>query len=209
MQVCRIGYNQVGILKVLVIDSRKCGFIITLTKGERMDNKQRLDALEVALKNEMNEREFYLKHAGRTRNAVGKAMFKLIADDELEHYQRLKALHEKWEKDHKWPETVPLTVKQTNVKTLLDEVIRKVDEMPEADDDDLVAIDTATKFEAKGSELYTELSNASSDPREKAFFTLMAGMEREHYLSLKDAEEYLKDPSSWFTKKEHHGLDGA
>jgi rubrerythrin len=172
-------------------------------------DKQRLDTLETALKNEMNEREFYLKHARRTRNPVGKAMFNEIADDELEHYKRLKDLHEKWEKNHKWPETVPLTVKQTNVKTLLRDLIKKVDEMPEADDDDLMAIDEAVKFEAKGAELYEALSDASSDPREKAFFALMAGMEREHYLSLKDTEEYLKDPASWFTRKEHHGLDGA
>jgi rubrerythrin len=121
----------------------------------------------------------------------------------------LKDLHGKWEKNHKWPETVPLTVKQTNVKMLLKDMIKKTEKMPEADDDDLKAIEIATKFEAKGAELYTGLSNASIDPREKAFFALLAGIEREHYLSLKDTEEYLKDPSSWFTKKEHHGLDGA
>jgi rubrerythrin len=179
------------------------------TKGESMDEKQRLNALEVALRNEMNEREFYLNHARRTSNPVGKAMFNQIADDELEHYQRLNDLHAKWEKNNRWPETVPLTVKQTNVRTLLKEVIRKSEEMPEADDDDLKAIEVATGFEAKGTDLYTDLSKASVDPREKAFFALLAGIEREHYLSLKDAQEYLKDPSSWFTRKEHHGLDGA
>lgn len=174
-----------------------------------MEEKQRLDAIVLALNNEMSEREFYLKHAERTGNPVGKAMFNLIADDELEHYQRLKALHETWEKNDKWPETIPLTVKQTNLKTVLRDVISAVDKMPAADVDDLDAIKTAVEFESKGIELYTGLSNASPDPKEKAFFALLAGMEREHFLSLKDAEEYLKDPSSWFTRKEHHGLDGG
>jgi rubrerythrin len=174
-----------------------------------MEEKQRLDAIVLALNNEMSEREFYLKHAQRTGNPVGKAMFNLIADDELEHYRRLKALHEKWVKNDTWPETVPLTVKQTNLKTVLNEVIRSVDKMPDADADDLDAIRTAVEFESKGIELYTRLSTASQDPREKAFFAMLAGMEREHFLSLKDAEEYLKDPSSWFTRKERHGLDGG
>ena len=174
-----------------------------------MDGSQRLNALEVALKNEMNEREFYLSHAARTSNPVGKAMFNQIADDELEHYQRLKDLHEKWEKKKTWPETVPLTVKQTNVKTLLQSLIQKAYDMPVTDTDDLNAIDVATKFEAKGAELYAELSEASANPREKAFFKLLSGIEREHFLSLKDTEEYLKDPASWFTRKERHGLDGA
>jgi len=174
-----------------------------------MDEDQRLDALEVALNNEMKEREFYLNHADKTRNPVGRAMFIQIADDELEHYERLKDLHAKWRTKDTWPETIPLTVKQTNVQTLLKDLIRKVEDMPGADDDDLEAIEVATRFEAKGAEMYTELSSASTDPKEKAFFALLAGIEREHFLSLKDTEEYLKDPSSWFTRKEHHGLDGA
>ena len=174
-----------------------------------MEEKQRLNALEVALDNEMNEREFYLNHAKRTKNPLGKAMFNQIADDELEHYERLKELHEKWKKKETWPETVPLLVKETNVKTILQTMIEKSGDMPETDSDDLAALEVAAGFEAKGAEFYAEMSAASTLPQEKAFFKLLAGIEREHYLSLKDTEEFIKDPKSWFTRKEHHGLDGA
>ena len=70
--------------------------------------KQRLNALEVALNNELREHEFYKINAGRTKNPIGKAMFAQIAADELEHYNRLKELHARWSKEEKWPETVPL-----------------------------------------------------------------------------------------------------
>ncbi len=73
-----------------------------------MNEKERLNALEVALSNELREREFYLKNAERTRNPFGKAMFKQFGDEELEHFERLKDLHRKWEKQEKWAETVPL-----------------------------------------------------------------------------------------------------
>ena len=95
-----------------------------------MDNKEQLNALEVALNNEMREREFYHKNAQRTTNPLGKAMFQQIGDEELEHYERLKELHQKWEKQEKWPETVPLNVKDTVVKDILKGVLKKVDEMP-------------------------------------------------------------------------------
>ena len=170
---------------------------------------KRLNALEVALNNEMREREFYLSHAKRTRNPVGKVMFEEIADEELEHYNRLKELHEKWEKAEKWPESLPLTVKQTNIKDVLKDIVKKVKDLPETDDDDLKAIETATQFEAKGAQFYADMRDSVTDPKEKAFFGLLASIEREHYLSLKDTEEYMKDPESWFTKSEHHGLDGA
>ena len=47
-----------------------------------------------------------------------------------------------------------------------------------------------------------------TDPKEKQFFDLLATIENEHYLSLKDTEEYLTDPISWYRKKEHHTFDG-
>ena len=122
-----------------------------------MDEKERLNALDVALDNEMKEREFYLKNAERTKNPVGKAMFQQIADEELEHYQRLKELHEKWTAGDKWPETVPLKVKQTVIKDVLKDVLQKVDQHAESDDDDLQAIRTAIDFEAKGVSYYAKL----------------------------------------------------
>jgi rubrerythrin len=180
-----------------------------LRKERVMGDHERLSAVEVALGNEKREREFYLRHAQRTKNQVGKAMFQQIADEELEHYQRLKELHEKWEKREKWPETVPLRVKDTIVKDVLKDVVAKVDEAREKDDDDLQAIRTALDFEAKGAAHYAKLRDEVSDPKEKEFFDLLSRIEREHYVSLKDTEEYLIDPAAWFTKTERHGLDGA
>ena len=173
-----------------------------------MNEKDRLNALEVALNNEKNEREFYLKNARRTNNPLGRAMFKQIGDDELEHYERLKQLHQRWEKQEKWPETVPLKVKDTNVKDILAGFYKKADEMSEGDADDLKAVRTALDFEAKGTKYYAELRDKVSDPKEKQFFDLLSKIENEHYLSLKDTEEYLTDPVSWYRKVEHHTLDG-
>jgi rubrerythrin len=176
--------------------------------GIPMDPKGRLNALEVALNNEMREREFYLKHAKRTKNDLGKAMFQRIGDDELEHYERLRELHQKWEKKEKWPDTVPLKVHETNVKDILVGFIKKVDQSGEGDGDDLEAVRTAIDFEAKGAKYYAELRDSVSDPKEKEFFNLLSTIENEHYLSLKDTEEYMTDPASWYRKMEHHTLDG-
>jgi len=179
-------------------------------RGVDMNNKERLDALQVALNNEMREREYYLKNAKRTKNPLGKTMFQQIGDDELEHYERLKQLHQKWEKQEKWPDTVPLKVKDTVVKDVLVEFLKKVDETSEGgDSDDLEAVRTAIDFEAKGAKFYAELRDSVSNPKEKEFFGLLSRIENEHYLSLKDTEEYLTDPTSWYRKMEHHTLDGA
>ena len=43
--------------------------------------EERLNALEIALNNEINEHKFYVTNAERTRNPVGKAMFTQIAGE--------------------------------------------------------------------------------------------------------------------------------
>jgi len=174
-----------------------------------VSEKDRLNALEVALNNEMREREFYYKNADRTKNAVGKAMFRQLGDEEMEHYDRLKELHEKWVKEDRWPETVPLKVENTIVKDVLADAVQKVDEMPEADADDLEAVRTAIDFEAKGAKYYAQLRDMVSDPKEKALFALLSQIENEHYLSLKDTEEYFTDPADWYRRAEHHSIDGG
>ncbi len=174
-----------------------------------MDEKERLNALEVALNNELREREFYMKHAERTKNPFGKTMFRQIADEELEHYERLRELHKEWEKMKKWPETLPLKVKGTLVKDILIGFVKKIDDQPYHDSDDLEAVRTAIDFEAKGMELYVKLRDASSNNQEREFFDLLARIEREHYLSLKDAEEYFIDPASWYQRMERQNVDGG
>ena len=171
--------------------------------------KDRLNALDVALNNEMRDHEFYLKTAERTKNPVGKTMFRQIAAEELEHYERLKQLHENWAKDKKWPDTVPLKVKDTIVKDILKDVVKKAASAPPGDADDLKALEEAIDFEGQGATYYVRLRDDVTDPKEKAFFELLANIEHEHFVSLKDTQEYFLDPDSWFRKAERSGLDGA
>lgn len=170
---------------------------------------KRIGALKFALENELNEREFYLANARRTKNLAGKNMFKQIADEEKEHYEMLKKLHDQWEKKQKWPSTISLKVKKSSTGNILRSMSEKKSARIKGNEDDLKAIRTAIDFEARGMALYTKLEEGSTDPREKAFFNLLASIERQHFLSLRDTEEFLTDPVSWYQKTERSSLDGG
>ncbi len=174
------------------------------------DNTQeRIDALEVALNNEKREKEFYLKQAERTKNPHGKKMFETIASDEDEHYNRILQLHDKLKNEGKWPESLPLEVKDTNIKNVLKNLVESVDTTSQIDNDDLEAVKTAIDFESRGEEFYKKLSENVDNPREKEFFELLTKMEREHRVSLENTLEYFKDPQGWFQRQEGARLDGA
>ena len=112
--------------------------------------EERIKALEVALNNESRERDFYLKHAERTSNPFGKIMFHSIAKDEDEHYQRLLELHQKLREEGRWPETIPLKVKGTDMKSILKKVVDSVDTSAQADTDDMEAVKIAIDLRLTG-----------------------------------------------------------
>lgn len=170
---------------------------------------KRMNALAFALENEQKERDFYLANARKTKNMAGKNMFKQIADEEKEHFEILKKLHGKWEQQKKWPATVPLKVRKSLAGSILKSMSGKKSARIAGTEGDLKVVRTAIDFEARGVDLYTRLGKQSTDSKEKAFFNLLAGVERDHLLSLRDTEEFLTDPGSWYQNMENTLLDGA
>ena len=170
---------------------------------------KRMSALKFALENEHKEHQFYMDNARRTKNLAGKNMFKQLANEEKEHYEILKKLHDNWEKQKKWPATVPLKVKKSLAASILKAMAGKKSSRIKGNEDDLKAIRTAIDFEARGVDLYTKLEKGCTDPKEIAFFNLIANIERTHFLSLRETEEFLTDPVSWYQNAEKTTLDGA
>lgn len=173
-----------------------------------MEKKDKIEALKLALTNEEKERDFYLGHARRTRDKLGKQMFESIAADEDMHYRRLLDLHKKLEERSKWPEGFSIDI-STRVIEALGRLSKEATTSPESDDDDVNAVKIAIEFEQKGEEFYARLADQAKDKAEKRFFTLLSSMEREHRLSLEDTLEYFTDPQGWLERKGGRHLDGA
>jgi rubrerythrin len=171
--------------------------------------EERVKALEVALNNEARERDFYLKHKERTTHPLGKLMFGTLADDESEHYKRILELHKKLQQEKKWPDTLPLKVKGTEIQSALKKVVDSLETLPDAVRDDVEAVKIAIDFEEKGEKFYSKLRDSVEDPQEKEFYGLLASIEREHLLSLRDTYEYFQDPESWYQVREKPHLDGG
>ena len=171
--------------------------------------EERIKALEIALNNESRERDFYLKHKERTNNPLGKLMFASIADDESEHYQRILELHKRLQNEGKWPETIPLSVKGTEVKAIIQHLADNADKTSRADVNDMEAVKIAIDFETKGELFYSNLAKSVDAPTEKKFYDLLASIEREHRLSLQDTYDYFQDPAGWYRVKERLHVDGA
>jgi rubrerythrin len=169
----------------------------------------RMSSIELALKNEQTEMDFYLHEARRSNNPLAQTMFKSLAGDEEEHMTRIRTLHEKLVSDGSWPVDVPIEVQDTNIREVLDGLVDKQGSAADHDRDDEQALQQAAEFEAKGSKFYSDLAEICENPMEKNFFSFLSRIEKEHHLSVVDSLAYLRDPQAWMMEHERSGLDGA
>ena len=169
----------------------------------------RMSSIELALKNERTEMNYYLAEAGRSTNTLAKGMFETLAHDEEEHARRLQGLHERLVQSGRWPEDLAIHVDGTNIAHVLDELVGRVATAVDCDHDDIEALEKAAKFEASGAKFYAALSDACENPMEKSFFKFLSGIEREHLHSIQNSLAFFRDPEGFNLAREKGGLDGA
>lgn len=169
----------------------------------------RMASIELALRNEQSEMEFYLAHAKRSKNPLARGIFETLAKDEEEHMRRIRALHDKLRADGTWPKDVPIEVAGTNVPDVLERLARLPEAAREHDGDDVAALEKGREFEGKGTKFYADLAKACDHPMEKKFFEFLSRIEREHLRSIERSLEFFRDPGAWNMARERSGLDGA
>lgn len=169
----------------------------------------RMASIELALKNEQAEMEFYAGNAGRSKNPLAKGIFETLAKDEEEHMRRIRVLHQRLLGQGAWPQDVPIEVAGSNIKQVLEGLAALPASSKDHDLDDVAALERGREFEGKGTKFYADLAKSCPNPMERKFFEFLSQIEREHLRSIERSLEFFKDPSSWNMERERSGLDGA
>lgn len=169
----------------------------------------RMSSIELALKNEQTEMEYYRHEASRSRNPLARAMFETLARDEEEHMKRIRSLQGKLLSQGTWPQDVPIEVAGTDIGEVLHHLVHQAGSHQDHDHDDMAALEKAAEFEGKGAKFYADLSAACSHPMEKSFFKFLATIETEHLRTIQYSIGYLKDPEAWMAEHERSHLDGG
>ncbi len=170
--------------------------------------KSKVKAIEIALKNEMRERDFYLQQSEKSGDPLGRKMFATMAAEEEEHARYLKELHQKLQSSGTWPEEISAVINETNVGKVLDELTDKINPSNTATADDKEAIKIAIDFENEAYEFYLDLIKQADHPNEKQLFEILADLELSHMNSLKETLLYFESPADWFAVQEKSTLDG-
>lgn len=168
-----------------------------------------LKALETAIHMEMDGQQFYLEASRASKNELGRQLFTSLAAEEDLHRKRFEEIYQAVRRRQDWPNPPLRHDHALDIKTIFALAVGRVGGDIKATTSELEAVQVAMDKESKSYDFYEERAGKAVYEAEKDYYQALAAEERHHYLLLVDYQEYLSDPASWFTSKEHPSLDGG
>jgi rubrerythrin len=173
------------------------------------EQDQILEALKIAIDMENDGKECYQIESRQSGNEVGRKLLQSLALEEDIHRQKFIELYQAVKKKNGWPGIEFRPDKGKSLRELFTSTCAVIGVNIKAGAAEFEVIETAIAREKKSYDFYNRLNQNAKYDGERDFYTALAGEERAHELILLDYFEYLTDPVDWFTRVEHHSLDGG
>ncbi len=152
----------------------------------------------------------YMKAANGSKNSLGSATLKAIADKELMHIKAIENFYSQitgkdfdraaGAADAQWSGRLKAEV-LSGIKASLEKSV--------APDKELMhAYEVGMDLEKKGYDFYKKIAGETEEPAAKKLFEFLAKEESIHYDLLEDTHLYLSNPSEWFHKEEKWLVEG-
>ena len=167
-----------------------------------------IEALKYAIQMELDGKKFYTLSGRESTNKIGKELFSWLAEQEDFHRKRFEEIYELVVQKKGWPATAVKPDKHPTFRTIFGEALRNSGASLKTQKSEFIAAEKAIEMEIKSRNFYTDRAGTATSDAEKNFFTSISTEEQGHYLALIDYKEYMSDPEGWFTRTEHHSLDG-
>jgi rubrerythrin len=168
-----------------------------------------LEALKIAIEMENDGKECYQQASQESGNEVGRKLLQSLALEEDTHRQKFVEMYQAMQEKKGWPVTNFKPDKGKKLRALFTGTCEIIGVNVKAVATEFDAINTAIDKEKKSYDFYEHQSQNATYDAERDFYEALAAEEREHELILVDYYEYLTDPAGWFTRTEHHSLDGG
>ncbi|MCX6005491.1 MAG: ferritin family protein [Chloroflexi bacterium] len=168
-----------------------------------------VDVLKYAIQMELDGKKFYTLAGKESQNKAGKELYPWLAVQEDEHRKRFERIYRAIAAAKGWPEIDVKPDKTKKLVTLFASAIKKAGIAVKASSAEVEAAEKAMELEIKSRDYYRQQADKSGSDIERKFYTQISSEEHGHYLAIVDYKEYISDPVGWFTRTEHHLLDGA
>jgi rubrerythrin len=158
-----------------------------------------MNALEIAMKMEMDGEIFYRELAEKASNPGFREIFNQLADDEVSHYEAFKNMQSS-------PESLAQTTVLKNAGNIFKQMIAK-NELENLDASQLELYQKAMDAEKKSQALYLAKAAEAVEKVQSDLFTKIAHEEEKHYFLLHNIYELVLRPVTWVENGEFVHLE--
>ena len=159
--------------------------------------------VDYAMKMEEDGRAFYLEHAESTSVPELKRILVELADDELKHYNILKAMRDKQPAEY-----------DVSEKTTILSTVRNVFEELKSENKGLSfkegaksVWEEAREVEKRAEEFYREKASEVGDEKQKHILNRIADEEHRHWITMENVIQFLDRPQHWLEDAEWSNLE--
>jgi len=152
-------------------------------------------ALEEAIRFEVDGREFFLQAAEKAETYFTQSIFKVLAEEELSHIQRVKEVHRRCLSSEE-DVFLPPGFHKNHLENIFEQAKRETDPRVLMKAGELEAVRLALQLEIKGHDFYDGLAREATSESEKAFYSQLAQEESVHFSVLRQMEEALMNATS-------------
>ena len=165
-----------------------------------------LQALQLAIKIELDIRKFYLDNAEKMKNELAKKTFIFLADQELKHVDAIHAFNRSIH-DGTEPmiDSGPEDEAINAVKEFFSTSVQSMAEKTIAGEDDIKVYEIGLQMEQHGHDFYKKAAEDAKHPNVKKLFEFLMKEENAHFALISNAirylttpDDFLQDQESWF-----------
>ncbi len=167
------------------------------------DTSVALSVLREAARNELDGKGMYQQAAERTKDELGKAMFRSFAEEEEQHLHVLQVQYAELNESGEWVDIDAARKEPRDPKlALFPQEEASVKEIIPAGASDLEALQIAIDFERRAVRMYEQAASQTDNPTAEAFYRELAEWEGTHYEILDNSYDYLANKGEWFFQEQ-------
>lgn len=167
------------------------------------DTASALSVLREAIRNELDGKAMYMQVAERTKDELGKSMFRSFAKEEEQHVHILQVQYAKVNESGEWVDIDTATKEPRDPKLILfPQQEGEVKEIIPEGTSDLQALQIAKDFERRAVRMYEQAASETDNPTAQAFYAELAEWEETHYEILDNSYDYLANKGEWYFQEQ-------
>lgn len=158
-----------------------------------MVNNKILDAIKVAIQTELNGIQFYQFASERTSDKKGKAVFTLLANDEIKHFKELQKQYQALKSSSNWAPSTTIGEAKLIFEGESPIFSEELKERIREKHFEMSALSIGALLESNSVEFYKKMMDEAKDPVAKQLFDKLWKWEQGHLEAITKQLDLLKE----------------